>query len=649
MGGQDDALMDMAGPLSDIYSVFQDPVWAEVYAAVCCDAGEGLTPEAAQSFRDAMTAQNPASAPERLSLRCLRFGTAALSCLAMQMKDRSYTSVDLSDNQFGDHSILAVRSFVRALPRLRCLVLAGNLIGVDGARELAMELESNTMLERLALGGSEAAGRRGFWTNSIGADGLKAILEALVRNPRHSLTSLTLCNTSLGAHAGTHLANFLQHDSTLLHLDVSSNPLTSEGVCNLVPHTQRLRILDISDTGCRGELIFPPLCSALPQSKCLAHLGLAHNPLEPRALRRLVRAFAACDSLVSLSLERTSLGTESVTLLADALLAAPVQSLTELDLSDNQLSELEACTALAHAISGSLLQVLRLNRNPVGDSGVRELADSLDPAVCANGCLRQLELCTCRVGTDGASELFRRLKNNEHLRCLRLSDNFIDDSMDISLVEQLSCLQELQITGNRLAHSTLQRASQVCARNRRRARDKEPMALRAEMHRLLYQETKLAELRERVAADEVDISARHAAAEKTRREMQQMCDSERGQQEHLRREIFEEEEALEARRTELQDTNRELEASNLHYAQLHKQLRETLQEREQRLAHLQALSRQLHDDFEHLKQEHPEQVRRTKERTASAAEETTALLEGAEGVRKQLREVQDRSLVGFQP
>ena len=48
-----------------------------------------------------------------------------------------------------------------------------------------------------------------------------------------------------------------------------------------------------------------------------------------------------------------------VVVLADAMLATPVQSLTELDLSDNQLSQVEAAAALAHAAGADWLRALR--------------------------------------------------------------------------------------------------------------------------------------------------------------------------------------------------------------------------------------------------------------------------------------------------
>eukprot|EP00927_Polykrikos_kofoidii_P042337 TRINITY_DN36226_c0_g1_i2.p1 TRINITY_DN36226_c0_g1~~TRINITY_DN36226_c0_g1_i2.p1 ORF type:complete len:273 (+),score=37.54 TRINITY_DN36226_c0_g1_i2:267-1085(+) len=188
-----------SSPVWDLASVIENPVWAEVYAACCCDTGESLSIEAARSFRDAIAAQNPASNPDRLVLRCLRIGATAVSCLALQMKDRTITHADLSDNQLGDHSVLSVRSLIRSLPHLQWLGLSGNLIGPEGARELAEELEANKSLESLVLGVSELGPQgRGFRPNSIGAEGLRAMLEALQRNTSPTLTSLSLCNTSLG-------------------------------------------------------------------------------------------------------------------------------------------------------------------------------------------------------------------------------------------------------------------------------------------------------------------------------------------------------------------------------------------------------------------------------------------------------------------
>jgi len=594
-------------PLAEITSVFEDPAWAEVYVACCCDTGEALGLEQARSFRDAIQAQNPSAQPERLSLRCLRIGATAVSCLALQLKDRGYTRVDLSDNQLGDHAVLAVRSLIRSLPRLQWLSLASNLIGTDGAQELAEELEQNKVLEGLVLGGNEAD-FQGARPNLIGADGCKALLEALKRNPSPPLTSLSLCNTSLSAEAGRHLASFLENNQTLQHLDISSNPMSSEGICALLPQCAGLRVLNICDTGCRGELIHSQLCAMLHRATGLMYISLAQNPLETRPFRRISRALASCESLVSLNLECTSMDTEAVTVLADALLATPVQSLTELDLSDNQLSQVEAAAALAHTIANTVLQVLRLNRNALGDAGIRELADGLDSHKCPGSTLQHLELGSCRIGSAGAGHLFMCLARNEILRVLRIGDNFLDSYLDISLIERLTHITELNLNGNRLSHASMNRASQTCARNRQKARDEEPFALRAEMHRLLFQETKLESTREQVAKDDLEISTRQNATDQAAMELRQLRATEAGVQRQLQQQIELEEEALEASRAELIQTKQDLVDSKAHYKKSREMLRQKLKDREQELLELQIQCTDLDDHFARRKKEHPQEV-----------------------------------------
>ncbi|CAK9062499.1 Ribonuclease inhibitor [Durusdinium trenchii] len=101
----------------------------------------------------------------------------------------------------------------------------------------------------------------------------------------------------------------------------------------------------------------------------------------------------------------TAMETEGVIALADGLINSQVSSLRELDISENSISELEAAMHVAKIIAKTNLQTLRLNRNPLGDAGVCELADALGSEPCP--ALRSLELGSCRVGNLGATVLLR--------------------------------------------------------------------------------------------------------------------------------------------------------------------------------------------------------------------------------------------------
>jgi Ran GTPase-activating protein (RanGAP) involved in mRNA processing and transport len=572
--------------------------------------------------------------------------------LALQLKDRGYTRVDLSDNQLGDHAVLAVRSLIRALPKLQWICLASNLIGTDGAQELAEELETNKVLEGLILGGGGAgadANFQGARPNLIGAAGCRALLESLQRNPNPPLASLSLCNTSLGAEAGKHIASYLENNRTLQHLDISCNPLSSEGICTLLPQCTHLRILSICDTGCRGELIHSQLCATLNRSKSMMHLSLAQNPLETRPFRRISKALASCESLVSLNLECTSMDTESVTVLADALLATPVQSLTELDLSNNQLNQVEAAAALAHTIAHTVLQVLRLNRNALGDAGVRELADGLDSSTCPGSVLQHLELGSCRIGTAGAGHLFSCLSRNETLSVLRIGDNFLDSTLDIALIERLTHITELNVHGNRLSHSSMNRAAQTCARNRQRARDEGTYVLRAKMNELLYQESKLDGTREHVAKDDMELSSRQNATDLAALELRQLRATEAEAQRTLHRQIEEEQEALEASRAELVQTKKELVDSKARYKKLREDLRQKLKDREQDLLNLQLQCSDLDEHFARRKREHPQEVERVKRQITMALADAERCGVKARQMRAQVEALKDKSLIDFSP
>merc|ERR1719265_3042597 len=95
----------------------------------------------------------------------------------------------------------SVRSLVKVFESLRYLNISGNLIGSDGLRELADELEVNTSLEVLVLGAPEKSLR----PNQIKAEGLHLLTNALKAN--RSVTSLSLCHNGLTADAGEYLAD----------------------------------------------------------------------------------------------------------------------------------------------------------------------------------------------------------------------------------------------------------------------------------------------------------------------------------------------------------------------------------------------------------------------------------------------------------
>lgn len=341
--------------------------------------------------------------------------------------------------------------------------------------------------------------------------------------------------------------------------------------------------------------------------------------------------------------------TEAVTVLVDAMLAAPIQGLTELDLSDNQLCQVEAAAALSHCVANTVIQVLRLNCNALGDAGVRELADGLDSETCPGSALQHLELGSCRIGTAGAGHLFTCLARNETLRVLRIGDNFLDGALDIALIERLGYVTELNLQGNRLSHASMNRAAQTCARNRQRARDEGPFALRAEMHRLLFQESKLDTTRQQVAKDDQEIALRVNATEQAANELRQLKIAEAEVHRNLNEKIHVEEEGLEASRAELIHTKQTLMDSKAWYKQTREDLRKNLKDLENELMDLTVQCSDLDTHFAMRKKEHPQEVQHVEMAMETALIDAERFHVASKQMREQVADLHTKSLVDFKP
>lgn len=670
------------GAFVEIFQGF-DAAFLDLYAAQSFDTNEAPTSSNARQFREAVQAQNPipvAQPPsppadkvsegkqtsnvlgvtlKNLSLRSLRLGTAAASCLALHFKGREITRLDLSDNQLSNSSAAAICGIIHGLPRLRCLILSGNLLTAACLHEIGKELEMDQKLEELIFGEpregisvtSAPVAQRALRPNLLGEAGLRVLLKSLSINPLRALTSLILCRTGLSAEAASHLANFMEKDTVLTHLDVSCNPLSSEGICVLLPMCTRLHILDISDTGCRGEWVHSQLCSLLQEAPDLGHLSLAYNALETRPLRRMCRSLVTSTSLSSLNLAGTWMDADGVTALADALIHSKVHHMTDLDLSDNQFSELEAVTALAHTIIGTGLQVLRLNRNALGDACISELADALNPKVCppTGPALQHLELASCQIGLSGAKYLLQCIQHNENLMCLNLSDNYLDDSLDITLVESLDFLQDLRLDSNRLSRRFLSRAAQMCSRNVQIMRDQVPRSLRKEVHRLLVQEAKLEQARKRVGQDEAEIFVRINATNISAQELWQLRSTIRKATKQHDQKITSMEDTLSSRRQYMERLKQTI-SEFAHKTEVEiGDLKDKLRNREKEMTEYQVQSDNIEKHLAQREEEHPKEVQDLRSKIEAALATTQQLRATADDMRAQLLAVQQKSLIDFKP
>jgi len=178
-------------------------------------------------------------------------------------KCNSLTSLDLSNNKFGDTGIKYLEQLqqLSQLDSLAILNLSEIQIGPNGAESLASVLKKLSSLVILDLS-----------YNNIGPIGTQKLTPVLVSPQCSSLSHLNLSNNNIGPLGAESIASVL-NQCCLTHLDLSSNRI--------------------------GPVGAEELAAMLPQSK-LTHLFLECNYVGYTGAKSLDRVKSHCTSLIYL-------------------------------------------------------------------------------------------------------------------------------------------------------------------------------------------------------------------------------------------------------------------------------------------------------------------------------------------------------------
>ena len=289
----------------------------------------------------------PASSLTLLSLRnnCVGdLGAQALFAAALEPRSR-LESLDLGLNKVtGEFSLPGVRSKFPVTqdspcPRLRDLSLSFNRVGDAGAAGLARSLSSARGLQKVFLDG-----------NRIGTRGTRAVAEFISHS---EVSSLFLDGNCAGFQGARYLGRALARvSSPLVELGLSGNALGNDGVHQLLLHGPgQLQLLGLQDNSLDG--------GSLPD----LHRALASGSL--RALNLSGNAFQDIRGVL-----------DGMRLQQEQRPDGP--TLEGLYLSDNGLDDASALS-LAEFLKedGRILRLLALDRNPIGDAGLKGLVQSL--------------------------------------------------------------------------------------------------------------------------------------------------------------------------------------------------------------------------------------------------------------------------------
>jgi Ran GTPase-activating protein (RanGAP) involved in mRNA processing and transport len=177
-------------------------------------------------------------------------------------KCNSLTSVDLSNNKFGDTGIKYLEQLqqLSQLDSLAILNLSEIQIGPLGAESLPSVLEKLRSLVHLNLS-----------NNNIGPLGTQKLTPALVSSQCSSLSHLNLSNNNIG-------------------------PLGAESLASVLHQCRFLTLLDLSNNRI-GPVGAEKLAAMIPKCNVISHLYLECNYVGKTGAKSLDRAKSHCSSL----------------------------------------------------------------------------------------------------------------------------------------------------------------------------------------------------------------------------------------------------------------------------------------------------------------------------------------------------------------
>ncbi|XP_036447895.1 NACHT, LRR and PYD domains-containing protein 12-like [Colossoma macropomum] len=412
--------------------------------------------------------ENPNGKLEKLQLSgCSITGEGCAGLIkALKSKHSHLNELNLNHNKLGDSGVKELSDLLEDPHcKLEKLQLSDCRITGDSFADLVKSLKSNcSHLKELSLN-----------SNDPGDSGVKELSD-LLEDPHCQLEILQLCDCCITDKGCADLLKALKsnHSSHLRELNLSGNdPGDSalKGLFDLLkyPHFN-LEKLQIAGEGCvalvrplqsnpssqlrelnlnwiyPGESGVKELSDLLKHPHCkLGILRLEYYSNTEEACADLVKALKSNPShLRELNLNYNN--TESAVKELIDLLEHSECKMEKLDLESCFIPE-EGCAALVKALKSEPLhlQVLNLNWNDLGDSGLKKLSDLLKDPHCV---LVKLLLEWCGITGEGCAALVKALKSNSssQLRELNLSYNEPGDSgvKEISnLIEDPNCKLEM--------------------------------------------------------------------------------------------------------------------------------------------------------------------------------------------------------------
>ncbi len=246
-------------------------------------------------------------------------------------------------------------------PNLTVLEIAGNPVGVAAAGKIGRAVGEVQMLRRLNISRCD-----------LGSAGVAALLGPMNGCP---LEALRMERNTAGDQGAKAVSGCLQSRGRIVELCVSGNEITQEGALELA------KILRISGM--------------------MRSLDLSGNCIGPGGAVAVCEALRGWFTMQDLNLGHCEIGDIGATAVSEAIARVGCR---RVNLESNGIHSLGART-LASAVASTpltLVELLKLDDNPIDDSGAVFIADTL---IRANRVIRELRIHGIDLGDEGAKAI----------------------------------------------------------------------------------------------------------------------------------------------------------------------------------------------------------------------------------------------------
>ncbi|XP_038656758.1 NACHT, LRR and PYD domains-containing protein 3-like isoform X2 [Scyliorhinus canicula] len=290
--------------------------------------------------------------------------------------------------------------------------------------------------------------------------------KALAQNTVGSVQALMFSGLSLTRIDCVILSHVIGLCDAIQHLDLQNCYIQYEGLQRLEPvlhkcHVLRFGMNKLGDSGMKL------LSAVLRTTDCkIQELGLEENRLTATSAQHLAFALSTNQSLKDLNLSNNKLGDSAVSLLSVGL-RNPDCKIQKLGLADVCLTGSCAEALVCILETNQSLIELNLSSNKLGDSGVKLLCEALRKPDCK---IQKLELSAVSLTASCAEDLASTLHANSVLTVLNLSYNKLGDSgmklLSTALRKPDCKIQRLQLCDNGFSASSIQYLASALSTNR---------------------------------------------------------------------------------------------------------------------------------------------------------------------------------------